>query len=727
MRISFVSTGALISFTCFIVESWGQLGTFTAVNALPTLGAATAPSVDRSFVSYSIELSAITGFTSNQFLTNLFNIWASRTGALPALRVGGSGVDKSYYDPTQTVATRSVYGPNITTSYFFGPSFITNIASYFQDIGITFGLNLGDPTANWNNTVQFAVAVYQNLPQLHLFEIGNEPDLYVTNSFRSEPWYGVYYAPQWMQVAKLIVAAISPNVQFQGSVYSGPTNRDFNVRTLIGLGANNTMFKLPVYSEHFYSQSFCSARAATRVNNLINHNIIVSQLQVFPQEISAVNADNSEFIFGEANTVTCGGAPGISDTFGAALWLVDWGLTSASLDVRRVHIHSTLNTDYSMLIPKMYQGLQPGVRPMVYGMYFLAEALALPELGSDTTFMVTPISLSPNLGDISAYGLYSNRVQKPILASLSTTITQSSTTTSSSTQTLSTTVPVTKTSVVTTKINMVTKISTSSVSKSTKTITKTVTSHTVRTSHSVKTIKKTITSRKVSTFTTTGTKNKKKTSWKTSKTVTKITTSTSRSTVTLKTTSTIKSLSVSKSTSTKTIYSTLTKPTTSTSTYTTKITSSSISTSLTSFPVTFTSTTTYTTVLTPTQAPDGNYLARAIVLNLSPYNTSDPTVLNCRSCSQASPLGWGTVKSRLNTTVSLSGFQPFHTLKLLRLQAEGLNAKSGVNVSGLTLSDDDGTVVTPVTAESVIVNAFGVANFSILATEGVLLVDETIL
>lgn len=35
------------------------------------------------------------------------------------------------------------------------------------------------------------------------------------------------------------------------------------------------------------------------------------------------------FIMFETNTATCGGLPGISDSFGAALWALDYGFTMA--------------------------------------------------------------------------------------------------------------------------------------------------------------------------------------------------------------------------------------------------------------------------------------------------------------------------------------------------------------------------------------------------------------
>ncbi|KAF3934227.1 hypothetical protein ABW20_dc0109203 [Dactylellina cionopaga] len=434
MRLPVQPLSASLLFCYFIVESHATLGTSTTIDVAPTLSTA-APIVDRSFISYSMELSAVTGFSGNQFITNLFNVWSNKTGGRPGLRLGGTGMDKSYLDPNQTQAMKTVTGGTLT-QYYFGPSFLTTIANYFKDMEITFGLNLGNITGNWSNTVDFAIAVKINVPQVNLFEIGNEVDLFVQNNLRQEPWNNSLYANQWSQVATTITSKIAPaEIRFQGAAYSGPSNKDFNLEALLKTGVNNTFYKIPTYSEHFYSQSFCSGRAATRIDNLVNHTIITTQLQKFPPEISAAQRDGAQFVFGEVNTVSCGGAPGISDTFGSALWLVDWGLLSASMGVQRIYIHSTLNTDYSMLIPKAFQGFLPGLRPMAYGMYFLAEALALPTPGSDTRFMISKISLPDNPADISIYGLYSNRVQQPPPFSYSSVTTQTISTTSTSIRT----------------------------------------------------------------------------------------------------------------------------------------------------------------------------------------------------------------------------------------------------------------------------------------------------
>jgi hypothetical protein len=41
----------------------------------------------------------------------------------------------------------------------------------------------------------------------------------------------------------------------------------------------------------------------------------------------------------ETNTATCGGLPGISDSFGAALWALDYGMTMAAANFSHALLH----------------------------------------------------------------------------------------------------------------------------------------------------------------------------------------------------------------------------------------------------------------------------------------------------------------------------------------------------------------------------------------------------
>ncbi|KAK6352990.1 hypothetical protein TWF696_004980 [Orbilia brochopaga] len=720
MRLQHYATSAFFSlfyiYNSFIAESHA-LDTPTVINISPTLqNAAVAPTVDRSLVSYSIELMAVTGFTENNFAKNIYNVWFEKTGGRPSIRLGGSGMDLSTFVPNQKEAMVTHDKP--TRRWDFGPSFFAPISNYFtKDTEIRFGLNLANTTDNWRNTIDFAVAAKKGIPQLSMFEIGNEVDNFVRNKLRKEPWGIPEYAQQWRKVADMLKAKI-PGVRFQAAVYAGTSPNGFNVGGLSKAGVNNNNYKIPIYSVHFYPQSRCAGgMARVRLDNLADNNLLKAQLANYDADIAAAVAAGGRFSFAEANSVSCSGAPGVSDTFGAALWLVNYALAAAAKSVERVYIHSTLTTAYSMFIPTPGGQTPTGVRPMVYGMYFLAEALALPERGSDTKFLVTPISIPNNEGDISVYGLYTNRVQKPNpKAAAAAPVFKKNVV-----QVVVSTRRFTKSMVYPAGVQTIAVDEVRKVPKSVTTIS------TVITTRLVKSVTRTIRVPRTTTVVQTRTRVESRGA----------AASTIYETVSQPTTAIVRSVVTRRATSTQTISTTIKltifEEKRMKVTKTVKLTAASTTTWISRRLVTMT-----TTVVgggKPIATPpargvfptgDGIYLARAVILNLSRFNTSDPNGLNCRSCRSPSPPGFGTSGSRPSKAIRLSGFQPGHKLKLLRLQAPGLNAKSGATVSGLKFNDDTGIIATQATPESVTVDAAGEVKFNVQATEGVLLVDEAV-
>ena len=61
-------------------------------------------------------------------------------------------------------------------------------------------------------------------------------------------------------------------------------------------------------------------------------------------KVKAIDPAAPPLIFGETNSLYNQGRPGLSNTFGAALWGVDFNLYSASVGFKRVHMH--MGTDY---------------------------------------------------------------------------------------------------------------------------------------------------------------------------------------------------------------------------------------------------------------------------------------------------------------------------------------------------------------------------------------------
>lgn len=99
----------------------------------------------------------------------------------------------------------------------------------------------------------------------------------------------------------------------------------------------------------------------------------------FVPQVAAADAANTSLVFGETNSVSCGGWSGISDTFGAALWAVDYVLMAASIGMPRVYFHLGAQSQYSAFTPWSYElnneTLSSGIRAPFYGHYFVAKVV----------------------------------------------------------------------------------------------------------------------------------------------------------------------------------------------------------------------------------------------------------------------------------------------------------------------------------------------------------------
>lgn len=71
----------------------------------------------------------------------------------------------------------------------------------------------------------------------------------------------------------------------------------------------------------------------------LNHTMVVQLVQPYVNSANIAKAHNKPFIMFETNTASCGGFPGISSSFTAALWAIDYGLQMASVGFTGANVH----------------------------------------------------------------------------------------------------------------------------------------------------------------------------------------------------------------------------------------------------------------------------------------------------------------------------------------------------------------------------------------------------
>lgn len=71
----------------------------------------------------------------------------------------------------------------------------------------------------------------------------------------------------------------------------------------------------------------------------MSHSGIVSNMAQFTADIAAAGTTGKDYVLGETNSVSGGGASGVSPLFGAGLWTMDYVLLAASRNIKRSYFH----------------------------------------------------------------------------------------------------------------------------------------------------------------------------------------------------------------------------------------------------------------------------------------------------------------------------------------------------------------------------------------------------
>jgi hypothetical protein len=76
---------------------------------------------------------------------------------------------------------------------------------------------------------------------------------------------------------------------------------------------------------------------------------IRSNITLFSADIAAAKAHGLEYILGETNSFSCHGAPGVSNSAGAALWTLDYLLFAPQAGASKVYFHEGIGFKYNLV------------------------------------------------------------------------------------------------------------------------------------------------------------------------------------------------------------------------------------------------------------------------------------------------------------------------------------------------------------------------------------------
>ncbi|KAJ6513350.1 glycoside hydrolase family 79 protein [Mycena sanguinolenta] len=424
------------------------MGAFWLTLVLPLVAAVTVPiplsagsaqSVTGNLVSLSIEqdrwLDWSGNVSRNNFFFNTLDNIVAITGVSPTIRIGADSEDHTNFSPNVPFVQQLFPPPTTTvpypeaTSIVAGPGFYEGAQFLPSGTGVTWGVNFGGQnlTAVFLETkailAAFASPAVKNAGiTLDFLELGNEADLYNGNGLRASTYNVAQYTTQWIQFATNMSQTANlanSDTKIWGAAFAGSshTTTGFSPQ---GIFANGILNSAPgnfinTISQHHYSGSFCAGSEGL-LQDLMTKSTIRSNLSSFTPDIEATQDQGLDYVLGETNSYSCHGAPGVSNTAGAALWTLDYALFASQLGISRVYFHDGIGYKYNLIQPvtltrstldgsTLATPQLPHVQPQYYAAIIAAEAIGD---SGDTQ----AVELNINNARISGYAFYESGVLK---------------------------------------------------------------------------------------------------------------------------------------------------------------------------------------------------------------------------------------------------------------------------------------------------------------------------
>jgi hypothetical protein len=308
------------------------------------------------FIGLGYETSAVSqpGYFSSRN-TRLIRLYSELTSH-GLIRIGGNVSDHTRFDPAGTAVAKTEREVTV-----FNQSSLDDLRDFAHATGwkVMWGLNLG--TGSREEAVAQAIAVHSTLgDSLHSFEIGNEVDLMRKYSKDYDAYHTAYLNYK---------AAIREKLP--AAVFSGPDvagNLGFVEKFV---AAESGDMKLATH--HYYRGGAADPRST------LDH--LLARDEGFDKRLEKLQTlctdHHIAYRINETNSFSGGGKPGVSDTLGSALWMLDYMFTLAAHGCAGVNIETDINqlgfvSHYSPIVHD-----SAGVcstRPDYYGMLAFAMA-----------------------------------------------------------------------------------------------------------------------------------------------------------------------------------------------------------------------------------------------------------------------------------------------------------------------------------------------------------------
>jgi hypothetical protein len=266
---------------------------------------APGPPVPRRFLGLSFEMAALGQLAQYSERGDLVKLLRSLGPGV--LRFGGITADENVAW-TDAATPRPAWA-----SSTIGPEQMKALGVLARRSGwqvlLTVGMAHYEPAAAAR---EVAAAHHALGPYLAAVEIGNEPNAYGSHGFRELPWIAQGYEEEVSSYREAI-AALTPGVPIAGPDVSGSG-------VFPEWGEEEALSQKPALLTGHHYPLGCAQTPAPSIETLLSPATRGREAQSLETYVSVSRQYGIPFRLDEANSVSCGGVPGISDTFASTLW-----------------------------------------------------------------------------------------------------------------------------------------------------------------------------------------------------------------------------------------------------------------------------------------------------------------------------------------------------------------------------------------------------------------------